>query len=396
MLQVDFGTPTALERFRIWVTYADGARGATWAIEYSSDSTNWTKSADFDYRSSQGGGLNDDGTRRTDYGGWYGIFFNLDNVEARYWRIRQTAVTISHPPRSGQVEFYDAPPAEPVLLFRADDPALATDANGNVTIWHDESGIAENAVVVTTNKGPVRASATINGASKPVIRFDGTQILETPVTQTPFGSLFIVMKTADPNLGNQRVVGWEDSDTGKSGLGLSPQLAGGLFAILRNNGKGGDLFVQGKPNVDYELVTVTWGPDGTALYRNGVLTLSSTNITQISSDPNIRALRIGGPGSGGSPRFKGDILELQVYDTQLSDTVRASVESEIMTRWLTVSGPTLGVALTGGEVIITWEGTAVLQQSDQVNNTGWSDFQGAKSPQHVTPSAAHKFYRLKQ
>ena len=35
LLQVDFGTPTAMTKFRVYTTYNGGQRGANWAIEYS-------------------------------------------------------------------------------------------------------------------------------------------------------------------------------------------------------------------------------------------------------------------------------------------------------------------------------------------------------------------------
>jgi len=395
-LVVDFKIPTVLTKFRIYVTYVGSARGANWAIEYSDDGSNWTKSADFDYRSSAGGGINDDGTGRTDFGGWYQTIFNDEGVGARYWRIRQTAVTVTHAPRSGQVEFYEPGPPEPVVVFRADNANIAVDATGNVTLWPDEAGSPDNAILVSTNNGPTRATAMVNGVAKPVIHFDGTQILESPVRQTPLGSLFIVMKTSDATVGNQRVIGWEDSDTGHNGLGLSPQLAGGLFAIMRNQGAGGDILDSNKPNVDYEIVTVTWGSAGTSLHRNGVLVATKPTPPKLSADPNVKALRIGGPGSGGSPRFRGDILELRVYDEQLAGDAQAEVEAELHSRWFAQTGlGSISITRSGNNVVISWTGTASFQTADSVNGN-WTTVPGATSPQTVTPQGLHKFYRLKQ
>ncbi len=50
---------------------------------------------------------------------------------------------------------------------------------------------------------------------------------------------------------------------------------------------------------------------------------------------------------------------------------------------------------SGADIVITWTGTAMLQAAD--DGTGqWTDVAGATSPRTTTPSAAHKFYRLKQ
>ena len=88
----------------------------------------------------------------------------------------------------------------------------------------------------------------------------------------------------------------------------------------------------GRPG--FELVCVTWGPGGTTLHRNGATVGSQKGIDAVSSDPAIAALRIGGPGSGGSPRFRGDVAEIRVYNRQLDESERALVEAELRVSWL--------------------------------------------------------------
>jgi hypothetical protein len=156
--------------------------------------------------------------------------------------------------------------------------------------------------------------------------------------------LFIVMRTSRPDVDHQRVVGWEDYETGLHGFGLSPQLGGTLLAIFRNhrlNRGGFDLRAADGPNLDFELVTATWGPDGVNLHRNGVLAGSRPGPERLSSAPEITALRLGGPGSGDGGRFLGDILELRVFDGQLSGRARQEVEREMMVRWLETRHRTL-------------------------------------------------------
>ncbi len=65
------------------------------------------------------------------------------------------------------------------------------------------------------------------------------------------------------------------------------------------------------------------------MHRNGVAAGSQKVVEVVSSDPGIAALRLGGPGSGGSPRFRGDIAEVRVYDRQLTEDERRAVESRI-------------------------------------------------------------------
>ena len=59
---------------------------------------------------------------------------------------------------------------------------------------------------------------------------------------------------------------------------------------------------------------------------------TSKAIDGISSDPKITSLKIGGPGSGGSPRFHGDIAELRVYNRPLTESECKQVEGELAER----------------------------------------------------------------
>jgi hypothetical protein len=222
--------------------------------------------------------------------------------------------------------------------FRADDPQLLTDPAGRVALWPNRSDLPADARPPTPGSGPVRASATIGGQAKTVLRFDGRAVLEAPGQAPPEGSLFVVYRTADAGSPGQRLVGWEDSAVGKHGLGLMLAPGGPLHAILRNNGQSGDLS-DGRRTEGFEIVSVGWGPQGTTLHRNGAAAGAGKGITGISSDPAIGTLRVGGPGSGGSPRFRGDLAEVRVFNRQLGDAERRRVEAELRDTWFKPAGP---------------------------------------------------------
>jgi hypothetical protein len=126
-------------------------------------------------------------------------------------------------------------------------------------------------------------------------------------------------------------------------LGLMTDAAGTLHAILRRNGANGDVVVPAASPVEsagFQIVCITWGADGVAVYRNGQAVGSNKGIESVSSDPAITALRIGGPGSGSSPRFQGDLAELRVYGVPLNEQSRSQVEIELTRRWkLTPENP---------------------------------------------------------
>ena len=218
------------------------------------------------------------------------------------------------------------------LRFRADDPHLVTDTAGRVTLWPNEFSLPVDAKPAIPGGGPLKASAEIGGRARPVLRFDGKALLEIPGAAPPNGSLFVVYQSAKTAPAGQRLVGWEDANVGQHGLGLIAEPGGRLQAILRNKGQSGDL-ADGHKADGFEIVSVTWGPDGTTLHRNEKAAGAQKGITGISSDPAIGSLRLGGPGSGNSPLFRGDVAEVRVYSRQLSESERRQVETELRNTW---------------------------------------------------------------
>ena len=83
----------------------------------------------------------------------------------------------------------------------------------------------------------------------------------------------------------------------------------------------------------FQVLCVTWGPAGVAIHRNGRSAGINKGIDSVSSDLSIAALRIGGPGSGSSPRFQGDVAELRLYGVPLDDQARTRVEAELFQHW---------------------------------------------------------------
>ncbi len=164
------------------------------------------------------------------------------------------------------------------IHLRADDPYLVAGGDGRVTLWPNRSGLPADARPAAHGRGPCKASTEINGHARPVLRFDAEALLELPRIVPSAGSLFVVFRTADTGgAASQRLLGWEDSDTGKHGLGLMPDPKGRLHVILRNNGRSGDL-VDSRPPAGFELVCVTWGPRGATLHRNGAAAGSHTDF----------------------------------------------------------------------------------------------------------------------
>jgi len=225
-----------------------------------------------------------------------------------------------------------------VVRFRADDPQLQVDAAHRVTNWPNRANSFADATAGKPGGGPVKTTATICGHTKAVLRFDGDALLEAPRRAPRAGALFVVIRTAAEASPGQRLVGWEDSDVGKHGLGLMTGPGGGWQAIVRNDGQAGDL-VDKQSSDGFETVCITWGPAGATLHRNGKAAGTNRGIDGLSSDPGISTLKIGGPGSGNAPRFHGDVAEIRVYSAQLDDAQRRQVEAELQDTWYKDAGP---------------------------------------------------------
>ncbi len=221
-----------------------------------------------------------------------------------------------------------------ILQFRADDRHIAINAARQVTLWPDRAAIADDATPPPNSHGPMLVTEMIHGHSRPVIRFDGEVVLQSPSTVPLTGALFAVFRPDPAVAAGTRIIGWEDSAVGQHGLGLMPNAAGGLHAILRRAGASGDIVAPAPTSSDFQLISLTWGSGGVALFRNGEAIGTNKSIESVSSDPAIAALRIGGPGSGTGQRFRGDLCELRVYGSPLDEVARVRVEAELRTRWL--------------------------------------------------------------
>ena len=55
--------------------------------------------------------------------------------------------------------------------------------------------------------------------------------------------------------------------------------------------------------------------------------------------------------------------------------------------------PTLSIAVAAGDVVLTWEGDAQLQEAD-IPSGPWTNVEGATSPYTTTPETAQKYWQL--
>jgi hypothetical protein len=226
-----------------------------------------------------------------------------------------------------------------LLRLQSYDRRIATNATQRVTGWPNWGNGPSQAVAVPDVPTPAIAKETLAGRATTLLHFSGNELLQVPLTVPAVGTLFVVFRPDPAGVPGQRLIGWEDASVGQHGFGIMTDAVGSLQAILRRNGANGDVSLPASPRTPemsgFHVVCVTWGPDGVTVFRQGQLLGNNKGLDSVSSDPAITALRIGGPGSGASPRFQGDLAELRVYRVPLDTQARTRIEAELLERWCT-------------------------------------------------------------
>ncbi|GIG56889.1 hypothetical protein Lfu02_12610 [Longispora fulva] len=191
----------------------------------------------------------------------------------------------------------------------------------NVTTWYDQSGNARNGTMTTPSRQPTLVQGALNG--QPVIHFNGAQSLNllTPVNPYTF-SVFIVGR-------NQKSSGFS-MILGPSGNFPNNQ--------IRWENSSQALFV-GTAN-NFPVVTSTIGNtmvfhelsaryDGSTMwvYRDG-------NLVSAHSFSTSGGWTLASIGSWYSSQFMiGDLAEVIVYPTALSDADRTATDSYLRSKY---------------------------------------------------------------
>jgi len=259
----------------------------------------------------------------------------------------------------------------PVLVawFKAD--AIAGLGNGaSVAVWSDSSGHGLTAIQTAFSQRPTYVTGALNGL--PVVRFNATNnqvlTLNRPV-QDDFTILCVFRSTQ----------GWGNGSQFSDGAGIvSAAASGGV------NDFGVSLFSDGKAcgGLDSPDVSVNSVPG----FNNGlphIVTLRRTKVTgelDMFVDGNFMGTTVGNSFSlNGSSKlalgaqstlnnfFSGDIAEVKIYSSALSDADRLTQESGLAQKW--------GVAsvTTGLLACESFNYLAGSSLAGQMGGFGWSN-----------------------
>lgn len=219
-----------------------------------------------------------------------------------------------------QVALAGPPPG--AQLWLRSDVGVTVNVN-KVTTWADQSGSGRHATMATVSRQPTLVLGALNG--QPVIRFGGAQSLSltaTPVNPTSF-SIFIVGKNSKPTESYSMILGpggnWPNNqlrwENGTKALFVG---TGNNFPVVTST--------IGNTRV-YHALSARYNGSTMSVYRDGNL-VSTHSFT--TSGPWILS-QIGGWFS--TYFMIGDLAEILVYPTALSDTDRLATDSYLRAKY---------------------------------------------------------------
>lgn len=219
-------------------------------------------------------------------------------------------------------------------LFDATTGGSLVAADGGVARWQDKSGNARHATQGTAGSRPTRKTGIKNGLA--VLRFDGSNDvmnLPTSFRWWPAGTILTVLA----NLGSSTV---PDAPWYAANNADNPELR------LVASSTSGYWYYNGSYKLNtaadhYDSIgtgslrTIVLNNTAYKSYSNGVLKNSTTLTSAVPANNPATHHSLGGYDYSIDLKFYAgiDIAELIIYNSALSDTDRAAVESYLLAKW---------------------------------------------------------------
>jgi len=238
-------------------------------------------------------------------------------------------------------------------LYDATTGGSLVAADGGVARWEDKSGNARHATQGTSANRPARKTAVQGG--KDVLRFDGSNdSLSIPSSTETFkflhsadSTVFVVLTRSTTD--NSAII--DNCDDGSSAVGFSLRFldGSGTSDVLVHRIRRGVSATSALSNVSANgfmpsgwSVLSSVGRPGNATASNrssmrlnsGTAVTNNTDTNAVSTSNAANDLCIGRfVTSPSANTHGGDIAEIIIYNSALSDTDRAAVESYLIAKW---------------------------------------------------------------
>ena len=239
--------------------------------------------------------------------------------------------------------------SDSATLFDATSGGSAVAADGGVARWEDKSGNSRHATQGTSANRPARKTAIQGGMD--VLRFDGSNDVLTSsdfldlssgqaVTvlavckRSALGAYHAIVSKFDRTASGAENANTEDgwsfrfTDSNKVDAAFFKDAA--ATTRISNSTVSASAFAVFAMKATAGSLTTT-----TALYRNGETLATSSSGSVETMDDTSYAMQIGAEAYLGQylSFFNGDIAEIIIYNSALSDTDRAAVESYLLAKW---------------------------------------------------------------
>jgi hypothetical protein len=263
---------------------------------------------------------------------------------------------------------------EPSLRLAADRITGLADGAA-VATWGDVSGNGNSATQGTGANQPTFQTNELNG--KPVVRFDGTNdaLGVAGITNNKAARTVLIVARRDPAAtGWRRALAWATN----AGLNTSDAATNWRWSTTQaaaTTDIGGNY-------TSFQIVTLKFASTGSLQpYIDGLVSVAAFDPDDVYQSGSA-ALQLGGDASG---FWQGDIAEVIVYDTALSDTDRKKVEDYLRRKYMgpIAQAPSLwlkadALALADGAAVSSWtdssgrgrhatQATGTLQPTFQTN-----------------------------
>lgn len=221
---------------------------------------------------------------------------------------------------------------ELVLWLKA-DAGVAVDGNNVLTQWSDQSGLNNHALPVTN--APTLVAGAVNG--RPVVHFDGTQILEVANHPSLVVSRDITIYTvisldtlAAPGHGLLS----KCQVNIPSSFDLQIVASTGKPSIVRGNGSGFTTFAGSTTglgaNTQYYIVSVVTRGTNATHYLNG--NFNGSGLIMAGLGDTGTNLRLGFRQDGGT-KFRGNMAETMVLRGAVTDAERSAIDSYLRAKY---------------------------------------------------------------
>jgi hypothetical protein len=214
-------------------------------------------------------------------------------------------------------------------LFDATTGGSLVAADGGVARWEDKSGNARHATQGTEANRPLRKTAQQNGLD--ALSFDGSndRMVLSSITIPASHSVFQVYQR---NTSGIQSFGLAST----SGAGSPPYPSLWFTDNILYQVSNADFTTHGTANTNtgYFLVsTIRNGTTSVLLRRNGADVASVTTGAGVTSAASGSWNAIAVRDAGFQNRHTGNLCEIIVYDSALSDTNREAVETYLLAKW---------------------------------------------------------------